>query len=109
MLAEAVETERINVESLNAIRKWEEDEKARRKVKGPILTGPRVVYRSVGSRTVLTFRDCDDVGVLPVCLRSLVGKTSQHVGKAKLGHGQPDPAQFAVRLTCIFYLCLFHY
>lgn len=74
MLREAAETERINVASLHEIRKWEEEEKARRKTKGPVLTGPRVLYHSKGSADTLTFRDAD--GVLPAFFATLDGKTN---------------------------------
>lgn len=76
ILQEAKETERKNTESLHAIRQWEEEEKARRKVKGPVLTGPRVVYHSKGAKTTLIFRDCDDdPESLPDFFASLRGRT----------------------------------
>lgn len=59
ILREAKKTERKNIESLHAIRQWEEEEKARRKVRGPELTGPRMQYYSSaakGGKTILTFK-----------------------------------------------------
>lgn len=76
ILREAKETERKNTESLNQIRAWEEDEKARRKVKGPVLVGPRMIYHSKGPQTIITFKDCDaDDSALPEYFASLRGRT----------------------------------
>lgn len=57
ILREADVTERLNIESLHQIRKWEEDEKERRRVKGPDTSGPRVIYHSKGSKTYITFKE----------------------------------------------------
>ncbi len=76
ILREADKTERKNIASLHAIRKWEEAEKLRRKPKGPVLTGPRVVYHSKGDKTFISFRDCDGYQVLTGCLRALEGRTA---------------------------------
>jgi len=79
ILEEAKETERQNVASLQAIIAWEEDERARRKRKAPVLDGPRVLYYSRDGKTILTFKDCD--GYLPKCLSSIDGKTNKPVPK----------------------------
>lgn len=76
ILAEAKITEKLNTESLNAIKAWEEEEKQRRKKKGPDITGARVIYHSVGPKTIITFKDCD--GCLPECFKALDGKTNEH-------------------------------
>lgn len=75
ILAEAKKTEKLNTESLNEIKAWEEEEKKRRKKKGPDITGPRVIYHSVGSKTVITFKDCDG-GLLPNYFKGFDGKTN---------------------------------
>lgn len=81
----------MNTASLHAIRQWEEEEKARRKVKGPVLSGPREVYHTKEARTVLTYKDCDEEG-LPVYFASLRGRT----GSGVRGNTVPNPVHFGV-------------
>ncbi len=99
ILREADKTERQNIASLHAIRKWEEAEKLRRKPKGPVLTGPRVVYHSKGEKTFVTFRDCDGCGVLSGCLRALEGRTDANA-PAFPKPPEPGPVAAAAMAAC---------
>jgi hypothetical protein len=77
ILKEADKTERENISSLHAIKAWEEQEKKRRKPKGPVITGPRVIYHSKEGVDTITFRECDGLNVLPFFFQSLDGGTNR--------------------------------